>query len=397
MATINATTWARGFWEAAIESSLTSLDSGLITALGQVSAGSIQTTSNTLITGLLNPSGSYAIYGNGFETATRVEGVSISQLTFNAPGINYELQGNLRGGGVLGMNGSINSASIMVNGITATIRGDLRLGSNGTVSAINTTEERIHPNGIHLISRTDATGKNILYQAVFSGQNIDIFGSWAYGQVTNWKDIFVGADTLNGTAGNDFMMGLGGNDVLNGNAGVDTAVFSGKRADYTLVRNTNSSTVTDKVVGRDGQDTLVSIERLEFANGSLAFDINGIAGQAYRVYQAAFNRTPDNSGLKYWIGLMDGGVSLPTVSSAFIASAEFKALYGANPINEVFISKLYNNVLHRAPDLGGYNYWVGLLNTNKIDKINSLIHFSESNENQAAVIGVIQDGIMLFS
>lgn len=94
---------------------------------------------------------------------------------------------------------------------------------------------------------------------------------------------------------------------------------------------------------------------------------------------------------------MDGGVSLPTVGSAFIASAEFKALYGTNPSNEVFIAKLYNNVLHRAPDLGGYNYWVGLLSTSKIDKINSLINFSESSENQVAAIGVIQDGIMLLN
>jgi Ca2+-binding RTX toxin-like protein len=356
--------------------------------------GIIETKSNVLVTGLLIPSGSFALYGSGFET---LKNVSISRLTINAPGISLDIQGNLNEGGKLGINGSIKSASIVVNGLSAKITGDLRWGFNGTTSAINTTAEIISPNGFHLTTRTDASGKNVVYQAAFSGQNIDIFGSWADGQVSNWKDIFVGSDTFNGTAGNDFMTGLGGNDVLNGNAGVDTAVFSGKRADYTLVRNTNSATVTDKVTGRDGQDTLVSIERLEFTNGSLALDINGNAGQAYRIYQAAFNRTPDNSGLKYWIGLMDGGVSLPTVSSAFISSAEFKALYGANPINEVFISKLYNNVLHRAPDLGGYNYWVGLLNTNKIDKINSLIHFSESNENQAAVVGVIQDGIMLFS
>jgi Ca2+-binding RTX toxin-like protein len=356
--------------------------------------GIIETKSNVLVTGLLIPSGSFALYGSGFET---LKNVSISRLTINAPGISLDLQGNLNEGGKLGINGSIKSASIVVNGLSAKITGDLRWGFNGTTSAINTTAEIISPNGFHLTTRTDASGKNIVYQAAFSGQNIDIFGSWADGQVSNWKDIFVGSDTFNGTAGNDFMTGLGGNDVLNGNAGVDTAVFSGKRADYTLVRNTNSATVTDKVTGRDGQDTLVSIERLEFTNGSLALDINGNAGQAYRIYQAAFNRTPDNSGLKYWIGLMDGGVSLPTVSSAFISSAEFKALYGANPINEVFISKLYNNVLHRAPDLGGYNYWVGLLNTKKIDNIGTLINFSESNENQTGVIGVIQNGIDLLN
>jgi hypothetical protein len=373
------------------------MDSVVATAVGQVNDGAIQTTSNVLVTGLLIPSGSFAIYGNGFETATRIEDVSISRLTANAPGISLDLQGNLHGGGVLGLNGSINSASIVVNGLSATVTGDLRLGYNGTVSAINTTEEMILPNGFHLISRTDAAGKDVLYQASFTGQNIDIEGSWAYGQVTNWKDIFVGADTLHGTTVNDFMKGFGGNDVIYGYAGVDTAVFSGNRADYTLAINPNSSIVTDRVAGRDGQDTLVGIERLEFVKETLALDIDGNAGQAYRIYQAAFNRTPDNAGLKYWIGLMDGGVSLPTVSSAFIAGGEFKALYGANPTNEVFISKLYDNVLHRAPDAGGYNYWVDLLNTGKISNISTLINFSESAENQAGVIGVIQNGIELFN
>jgi hypothetical protein len=130
---------------------------------------------------------------------------------------------------------------------------------------------------------------------------------------------------------------------------------------------------------------------------TVALDISGTAVQAYRVYQAAFNRTPDNGGLKYWIGLMDGGLLLPAVSSAFIASAEFKVLYGANPTNEVFVSKLYDNVLHRTPDISGYNYWVGLLNASKIDNISTLINFSESAENQAGVIGVIQNGIYLLN
>ena len=102
-------------------------------------------------------------------------------------------------------------------------------------------------------------------------------------------------------------------------------------------------------------------------------------------------------GLKYWIGMMDGGINLPTVASGFIASNEFKTLYGANPTNDQFVSKLYNNVLGRAPDEGGFNYWVGLLNNKQIDMTSTLVNFSESTENQAEVIGVIQDGIDLFN
>ena len=185
------------------------------------------------------------------------------------------------------------------------------------------------------------------------------------------------------------------NDTIDGGNGLDSVVFNAPRANYTIKNDAQSCKVEDKTKAT-GTDTLVNVERLVFSDATVALDINGTAGQAYRIYQAAFNRTPDNGGLKYWIGLMDNGVSLPTVSSAFIASAEFQKLYGTNPSNELFVTKLYDNVLHRAPDAGGYKYWVDLLNTGGIDKTSTLVNFSESNENQVGVIGVIQNGIDLF-
>ncbi len=393
MAIIKTTTWARGFWDVSIQSSLTNVDSVIAKAFGQVNDGAIQSTSNVLVTGLLIPSGSFAIYGYGFETATRVGDVSISRLTANTPNISLDLQGNLHGGGTLGFNGSINTASLVVNGLNLSVTGDIRFGSNGTISAINTTEEMILPNGLHLISRTDASGKNVLYQAAFAGQNIDIEGSWAYGQVTNWKDIFVGADTLYGTAGNDFIKGFGGNDVLYGYAGVDTAVFSGNRADYTLGTNSNSTIVTDRVSGRDGQDTLVDIERLEFSNASLALDIDGNAGKAYRIYKAALDRTPDLKGLGDWIYALDTGLNnMAQVANGFISSAEFQSKYGVDASNNEFITLLYNNVLDRNPDAAGFADWQRAFDLG-YKRADVLIGFSESTENQLNTIGLIANGI----
>jgi len=204
----------------------------------------------------------------------------------------------------------------------------------------------------------------------------------------------VSDDLLSGSSVADKFFGSAGNDKMNGGDAVDTVVFADKRSNYTITKNTSSYTVSSIA---EGTDTLTNIERLQFSDKTIALDINGTAGQAYRIYQAAFNRTPDNGGLKYWIGIMDSGVSLPTVSSAFIASAEFQQLYGTNPTNEVFVTKLYDNVLHRAPDADGYKYWVDLLNTGRIDKTSTLVNFSESNENQVGVIGVIQNGIDLLS
>jgi Ca2+-binding RTX toxin-like protein len=240
-----------------------------------------------------------------------------------------------------------------------------------------------------------ATGYHLGFNNALADSAGNAF-SYTHGQYNFTTAAAVPGKTVPGTTGNDILRGGAGNDSLDGGVGVDTVAYSGSRSNYTLTKGASTYTLTDKT-GVDGTDTLTNIERLQFSDRTVALDISGTAGQAYRVYQAAFNRTPDNGGLKYWIGLMDGGYTLAGVASGFIASAEFKTLYGSNPTNELFVSKLYDNVLHRAPDTGGYNYWVGLLNTKKIDSISALINFSESPENQAGVIGVIQNGIDLLN
>lgn len=64
-------------------------------------------------------------------------------------------------------------------------------------------------------------------------------------------------DIITTGAGRDTLTGGGGNDLLNGGANVDTAVFSGNRADYTF---TQTSTGVWQVDGPDGSDRLYNIE-----------------------------------------------------------------------------------------------------------------------------------------
>jgi len=211
-------------------------------------------------------------------------------------------------------------------------------------------------------------------------------------------------DTLNGLAGNDTLTGLAGNDILDGGTGIDTAIFSASLDAYEISRvNENTITVADQrafitLVGADhgdGTDTLINIERLQFSDQTVAFDIDGNAGQTYRLYQAAFDREPDKGGLGYWINHLDQGLSLQAVATGFIGSNEFKGLYGPNPSNEAFVNLLYQNVLNRQPDAGGEAYWLNHLSTGMTREM-VLIGFSESGENQVAVIGVIQDGIEFY-
>ncbi|WP_177307271.1 DUF4214 domain-containing protein [Pseudoduganella namucuonensis] len=202
-----------------------------------------------------------------------------------------------------------------------------------------------------------------------------------------------GGLAFTGGAGDDVVAGTAGSDTLDGGAGRDAAVFSGALARYAIARSEGAWLVTDSG-GAGGVDTLVNIERLHFADAHVALDIDGAGGQAFRLYQAAYNRTPDGAGLGYWIGVLDAGANLRDVAAGFVASPEFQALYGAAPANRAAVNKIYANVLHREPDAAGADYWVGVLDTKAATLASVLAAFSESEENLAALVGVTGNGIV---
>lgn len=145
----------------------------------------------------------------------------------------------------------------------------------------------------------------------------------------------------------------------------------------------------------DGSDQLYQVERLQFTDKMVALDFDGVGGKAYRIYKAAFDRTPDQGGLGYWIAQMDKGMDLISVAARFIDSPEFRTQYGTNPTNAQFITLLYDNVLGRTPDQAGLNWWVNemAINPTKTQQ-KVLADFSEGTENQANVATLIGNGIV---
>lgn len=205
----------------------------------------------------------------------------------------------------------------------------------------------------------------------------------------------INADILYGTQNNDVFIPSKGNDSISAGNGIDTVLFSDKASAYQISKQGSSLIVSHRTwLGNDDVDVLDGIERLIFTDQAVAFDSSGNAGKAYRIYQAAFDRTPDAAGLGYWMSRMDSGLSLEQVAQGFLGSTEFRVLYGSNPSTSTFVSKLYFNVLHRTPETSGYNYWNSLINTGKINKAQALAEFSESTENQIQVAGAIQQGMV---
>lgn len=210
------------------------------------------------------------------------------------------------------------------------------------------------------------------------------------------------AEFLIGTIASESIYGLGGNDTIvasalddtiDGGLGLDTAVLMGTSAQYSISMGQSSSIVVDNINDRDGTDSLINIERLQFIDTNIALDIDGTAGKAYRIYEAVLGRAPDLEGLGYWINDMDNGVSLTTIAAGFIASKEFKDKYGTNPSFDTYVNLLYQNILGRAPDAEGLNYWVTNMQNGIDTPAAVLASFSEGFENKANVAPDIANGI----
>lgn len=201
-----------------------------------------------------------------------------------------------------------------------------------------------------------------------------------------------GDDILNGNDGNDILKPGAGNNILDGGAGLDTVVLAGAYGNFTVTKTSTGVSITDKT-GAQGTDALINIERVLFNDTALAYDTDGNAGKMYRLYQAAFDRKPDLAGLGWQIKAVDGGTSFLQIAQAFMDSAEFKSLYGDNLSSTGLVSALYHNVLHRTPQQFEIDFWTKIVDSGQQTRADVLTNFSESAENQAQVIGSIQNGI----
>jgi hypothetical protein len=203
---------------------------------------------------------------------------------------------------------------------------------------------------------------------------------------TQWNDHLIGNNDHN------LLHGWAGNDVIEGGDGIDTSIYQGSINNFSIYIGSQLISIND-LTFYEGNDTLYGIERIRFSDSNIAFDIDGNAGQAYRIYKAAFDRIPDHGGLGFWIDALDNGAAMTDVAYGFTHSNEFISLYGDDTSDEAYVDLLYANVLDRDADQGGYDFWIGHMDADRLTREQVLIEFSESAENQTNVIDLIANGI----
>ena len=88
-----------------------------------------------------------------------------------------------------------------------------------------------------------------------------------------------GNDSITGNSADNTFKGRGGDDTIEGGAGTDTAIMAGLRSSYTVTDLGNAQLL---VVGFDGTDTLTNVERLQFDDSFVTYEIrvNGLDGDS---------------------------------------------------------------------------------------------------------------------
>ncbi len=165
-----------------------------------------------------------------------------------------------------------------------------------------------------------------------------------------------GSDSFLSMAGNDRLTGGPGRDFLDGGEGIDTAIYSGNHSDYRVTR-TGNTLVVEAQGGADGQDTLSQVERLQFADTKLAFDLDGNAGMVAKILGAAFGANAVHNKQFVGIGLsfLDGGMTYEELNALAIDAA------GATTPQQV-VNLLYTNVVGIVPSPAAAQPFIDMLN-----------------------------------
>ncbi len=102
-----------------------------------------------------------------------------------------------------------------------------------------------------------------------------------------------------------------------------------------------------------------------------------------RTYLGILTRDADYAGFRAWLAVLLNGMSREQIVQFFLESGEFQAKFGSNLTNSQFVDKLYANVLLRSADVGGFNAWVGGLNSGQMTRAQVALSFLDSLEFQS--------------
>ena len=217
---------------------------------------------------------------------------------------------------------------------------------------------------------------------------------------SQWDDSIVGtggSNTIAGLYGDDLLRGGGGNDYVDGGPNFDVAQYLGQRASFNVGRSGANWAVTDRT-GKEGADTLVQVERVQFADGWVALDTapGQSANKAAIALRALLGPASlrDTEGTGAALYAFDKGMPLQDFIAAVVAQPQFTRLAGSAS-NADFVRFVYHNVVGAYPGPAEQAYYVNLLDTGQFTKasLGVLAATVDVNAQSVEVNGVVQGGL----
>ena len=183
--------------------------------------------------------------------------------------------------------------------------------------------------------------------------------------------------TAGATAGDDVIRPEAGDVLVDGGNGFDTVMMSGDQGSYLLRFDDGTVWIENRAEGA-GPVQLRNIERVDFDREVSPFAEDGLSVEMFdgmarlesdamaaltELYIAYFNRAPDAVGLYFWGNQMAWGLGLDDIATLFFDQPETRDLYGALEDMPTFVTAVYQNVLGRAPDASGMEFWLSVLDS----------------------------------
>ena len=299
---------------------------------------------------------------------------------------------------------------------------EVATGAGNNVVALAGTNMTIQGNGAGATLRLTATNHDLTTDTISGIAILDLNGQSAtmtMAQYQSFSSLLNGTTVILSDTGNAVTVSIGtvsGPVVTNTTSNqvtlvaptANSTVTGGGKDILNLAQNpiANVSSAYTMTSSPDGSISLAAggssdhvsgVIQIQFSDKTISIANSDNANVA-RLYQAAFGRAPDASGLAAWETVysavsgaakaagtttalaMTPVAGLSNIASGFTNSAEFQAKYGTLN-NDDFLTQIYNNVLGRVADTGGYNAWLNAMNTGGYTKEMVLVGFAESTEN----------------
>ncbi|WP_322993517.1 hypothetical protein [Limnohabitans sp.] len=284
---------------------------------------------------------------------------------------------------------------------------DFSAKATGTTTKIETSingvvmERTVFSPGVDAKLENQAKSSKAAAEIIYSGN--DTFIGFKSGKST------AASDVVDGFGGNDIFYGNGigeASDIFYGGSGRDTSVYRGKKANYTIApatvwdeytqkSNLPGLKVTDKV-GIDGSQYLHAVERLQFTDGTLAFDFqpgeNGY--KAAMLIGAAFGAQSVGTFFAPAVQLFDQGKTTAEMAQLVVDLKLIENTIG-NTSNKAFVVEVYENVVGMKPDIFSEAIYINYLDTGAMSKAQLLTMAASAGllETQINLTGLQTTGV----